>query len=1731
MAIHSPRWHSRFRFPADWLSCLPTGACRRMTTITRSSALSPPASNSWLGFASWPYSGTNGRPHRKLADVYALLEERLPVAPLCPNDALDTLLCLLPTDIHHSGVVDHLVRIVSGNACCIDPSLCLAVMERVLVPAIPLWLRGSTRLTESSIDDEELQAAEISDAAVLMALQPLGRVLCRCVVVHVRLLLGGSGGATDSLWRLHGWHKVHTGFLCRRSPHNNSDDSGSSFFLRGAAVLMSFTAQPHHWECDDSGRSAAMSSYIKQQFAQLESSDRWHACSLIAVTYPVVQHLYSAESQTHEREPPAAQTGIPASFSTAGTLPLSRSNGGEAVGDRCAFNPSRWGTVRSLGQQCWWWSTVVCRAIPVIPSAAVRAFAVHSLIYVVHELHRTLAPCVVPCCGSPFVCACSEHHSQLPSSETLRACLDMLEWLLVDSVPVLRGRSETDASWLSPTTSQGGLQSSRPSVWTAELLRGWCHLGGDFADLFAAALECMRNASCTASEACCCRAAGGSTPAERTCSASLSALPPLWPSPTSAYACSHLVRGMANVGYRLALQWAAVVPPLTTAVAMSALVEGTLDAQVRCHTFQQLSLPDTHPQQEQREAPPVCELQVVLRLLHAVTSVRPALSSEASDISAAWSTAAEPVLVEETTWCKLACLVNLVRCCPTDRLGRGDGCAGSAAARWEHQKFVQLHEQRLLHCGMMHVLALAAISTADIASEGVVGAIMTENVAASGHADANPRSPAHTPRHALSAPSAEFLCALLKYWRTWTMDWSLELHAAWLQELESAAAVVVTSAGAGARGVDKSESSSGTSPATEAMTANVNAAIMAPNFPFQGANDNQCSQSSQSIHRRLCSLLTEAWAVTTDIRHDRDPLDMCACWYAFSGVSSPPRCTSATEVPLTAGVGTPPTTCCTSSQLSQQRSCVHQSLRVGMLSDQVAVMTAESEDQFRCMCETWFKRLRDLPNTRFMSSILQLREQRPMLLHRRFVQQQNCHMPTAGWCTISLPAIISHLALRVLYGSRPNCTATTIHDSSGVSSARPRVSDSFIAMIHAAILSPATEELAAFLLTVVSRYVEWCQSAGVHIGWCTCAVQAHSRTGGLDISHASRMPADDLIGPASDAAGMPWWVLTLDGMAVRESVKGRVSVAAILFLWEHGVAAVAAAGVEAPHFFRPHSDHDSSRASAIRPLMPPWLGTARASALAKLSEASPSEELGALDEPLKASTELNEAVGDCHGFSDEPHNMRQSIVKWCHRYALRLILFEVTEGQWHRERAAVLAHQSEQQLARQALCDLRRQRRRTFGAVHDEFVEGDANSEADARLVNYATSAYRSVVWGKGITPRYMWHSDAYQPLLQLIAQSAVRMVDKLTAEVLAVACTTVVQGEASNSKVKAGKPRAAGRLPSGAIVTNLAKAKHPDQWTARLTAHLWSELRRSPTQVTVAQPSRLLPYAAHTSLHGSRHCPSLMQAVHCSLGQQPQSRGLSSSDPVARLEKMLCDLGLVAASEKQFACHAPGGVVSMGGVAEESHALLASLLLSPELVCTSSILVYFASAVLWQDCWASFTKASSAVPHHKGGDMSGSLEGPEDMSAQLDTLVAFRVILRGIEQLQRLVHELVEYLCCIFVPAMQADPCASCLTTAPVEAVCRLACTGLSCTSRNISSPTRHSEHTASTALNRCDMRNPHKHSRFSSAAVRTFEVLCLGRCGDERRAPRVWQEWTRELLRNDPVLRKPPFPRSMSQ
>ncbi|KAG5501851.1 hypothetical protein JKF63_04121 [Porcisia hertigi] len=1211
-----------------------------------------------------------------------------------------------------------------------------------------------------------------------------------------------------------------------------------------------------------------------------------------------------------------------------------------------------------------------------------------------------------------------------------------------------------------------------------------------------------------------------------------------------ACARSHLVRAMANVGYRLALQWTAVVSPSATVIGVTKLVRERLYSEPRCNALRQSGFPTEDCHQGRQEVLPVCELLVILRLLGAITTLRPVLSRAAPPTIDTLSSEVDVVFVDESTWSKLACLVNLVRCCPTDRAGGGDRRAdaapaaaaaqGSNAGRTdgvspiidairEHQKFLQLHEERLLLCGMTHALACAATSTQKAASCDTEGAIVATDTAVLGSHTTGLRSSAHTTAPALPDVSAEFVCALMKFWRTWTDDWPLELHAAWLQKLASIVASVEAAVCTGMEGAYGKGGAGGSTSPTGSTAEQAGVQVGVSSSPWFELPSDQCDHQCLLVQRQLCSALNEAWATMTDAWHDSDPLDMCACWYAFSATSRKPRCPSLTEMSSSSRAGAQPSSRCASSRLSQQLS----------------LMATACEDRFCCMCETWLRRLRDLPSTAIMSSILQSRERRPMLRNSAFGRRQGHASLGIGWCPVCLPAIVSQVALRVLYRGTPkyapNAAGATPIGSSAA--AEPLcISDAFLDVVRRAILAPATEELAAFQLSVVSRYVGWCEAAGVHVGWCACAVQAHRTAAAADVSNSWGMSFQDLVGKPPSAPSMPWWVLTVDGLAVGGGVQSSVNIATILFLWEHGVdAAVAtrvtvpAAGSKASCFIGPrHHHHLSGHTSSIRPLMSPQLDTAGSGTTEESCSTSPGViGLGTLRAPSKAATEWGEESDDCDGSADEHLRMRRCIVEWGHRYALRLVLLEVLGDGWQRSRDAVLADLSQRQLPGQALCAAWRGTSGALTVARKVTVEGHAKTSDGESVVPGATSAYRTALSGLDITPRFVWHSDAYQPLVCLVADNAARMVDQLAAEVLAVASSTVVPPLSRDSHAKAAGPRAAVQFTGASSMRSLVMDKHPEQWRARIVAHLWSALRDSPVHATTSGPSplSLSDHGTITPFSDSRVPPA---AARYSLWRHQQPRGVVSSDAVVRLERLLAHLGLAPLSKREVARHAPCGIMSFEDVAEESLALLNSLLLCPELVCTSPRVTSYLNTVLWQRCWACLMRASRAVFDDRMGGRPASLEGFDDMAAQLDVLVTFRTILFTLDRMQQLVQELVEYLCCVFVPAVQTDRCAAWMVETPVEAISRLAWTHSLSDSDTVSSQTTRPQHTVTSKEDTVNARDRRRMFCFSAAAVRTFEVLCLGRRGGEQRAQRVWQQWTRDLICEDRILRQHPLLRS---
>ncbi|KAK7201216.1 hypothetical protein NESM_000183200 [Novymonas esmeraldas] len=1449
-----------------------------------------------------------GAPAAVAPSVYMLLERRLPATTLRPNEALSTLLSLVPANAHHLGVVQHLVDAVRGNACCLDAELCLAVMEQLLTPSLPLWLRKVD--CDGDGDGGGASSAPMSDAALLTVLAPLGSTLSRCVAVrlHMRLTeLRRSAEAPDEGLPL---QHPHTCAPPSRSGDDEDDDSGggTTFLLRGAAVLTAFTAPR------------------QQQWWSGDGAASWHSAYLDAVVYPVVQYCTEPCRRAGELRPCGA-TAV-----------------GRAASSASATSP--WAVVRLLGRRCWWWSVLITRALPVVPSDAVRERATSALVDAVLELHRSLdphtAPVVSPGHPAPIL--------------TVWPCLAMLERLLVRGTPVLCSESSSDVPSPGP-------------AWTEELRRGWGHLGDAFARLATAALQ------------------GSAYLSVDTHASAESAL--------CAEARRNLVHAMVSVGYRLALQCVAAAEALwaTTRATVTAVQTGSHDRRA-VGALQQPRLLASG------------ELDVAMRLLSCVVRVRPVLmrGTRGTGVTDA-SKAADVALIEERTWCKLACLMQLARCAAdgdeyrSEHCVQGATCGDAGAARDDSTRRRQLDEAWLLRCGFAHALACTGEPLSNVARAAPPGATVRVAGATPCGADSS-LSPLRL--------SPAFVCVLVRCWATWPTQWPASLHAEWLRRLPAVATAEC----------DDGLSSAGPSPLT-----------------LNGVPDTRHWRQCVRTQSRLSAVLEEAWRVTAvDRPQELDSLEMCACWHGFSAAAA---AASMPSLPTSTPTAEP------CHQLHRRCCCCCGGGGVNVLQAQLAEMAAVAEGRLAASCEAWLAQHRVSHADGVRSTSVPSVEPRPMLRESLWSLQQRRRPLSCVWCPTHLPALISHAARRVVH-------CAEWHD---VASPLAPMNDTFLSALRQATLTPASAEVTAFQLSIIARYGEWCEAAGVHAGWCACAVGA---------------------GGSARRTGMPWWVLTVDGLAATGGAHDGADAATLLAVWERGIARAAA---EPPASTAP-AHQPACTPATVAPrccvrVLSPWR-RGGSSAFGALTRTPSRQQRVSSDAVLPARATAME--------DDLTSTLRPCVVEWGHRYALRLALLRVVEEQWQQHAPSEAALQMADQL--DGTPPLRhRWRHRTGARARAPSAAADSGAHLDV--------GRRSSARTRGTVRRCEFHSDGYRPYLQRMVQSATRAADKLASDVLAAVAAALATLDAADtgSRGPAGQPQARAVYPAfPALAHHLGTASDPSRWTARVAAHLWSEVHDGLAGVGCR--------------HRSTGRPEQQQ-------QQQHADGLPGR--VERVERLLRSLGLAAASSSSSAhgksplsCQALTSRDCVG----DSYALLSSVLRLPELVCASPLVRQYADDVLWCRCWGSLVSESDHVAVACSSDRGSALEpllGSEDLAAHLDLLATFRVVLACVREVHRLVEETADYLCAVYVPAAKANPPLAVLVTTPTEALTRL-----------------------DTECGGCDGAAAHPAAarpHFSSSVLRAFEVLRLGCCSEERRRPRVWQRWTRELACGDARLREHPL------
>ena len=1542
---------------------------------------------------------------------YCRLEARLPMSPITPNEALKLLTCAFPM-VHHRGVVEHLVRVVRGNSCCLDPQLCLALMAQLLFPAPPRSFYSFTSLDqideEVALIDRERNSWNapclLDDAAVRVALAPLHETLLQSVAVHLQWHLQGTtgspseeyAGAALRLWDL---TSSDSASATTRGEAKESDASESMLLLlleRGASLLLAFSVQissPYRQRClADAERSS--------HAALPQCAD----CTALACR--VIGRLFEQRrrtSSTRQATPVRLRTRHSEHFHACPKHAHHPREGREGL---------QWREFCEAACRCWQWSIFVCRATPLLPSRAVRAFVVDSLIESLQTLQKLLpSPADSSSARAPVQRAAVTAWSR----QRRLAVVEMLHWLLTRSLPPLHVPIEVDApasaEQRSPFEKDGSdatHQSARPpqqsSLWTVELRHVLLKLASSFADASIALLTKTESLSSNAEN-------------------SLVGEFPL------------LIDMMAAVALRLSLQFTAAAAPSCDACAALSEVD-VARRLLQCV----LSLP------LRIGRVPLTEFPVVRVTRDETEATQPLLSAseedKGSDVCG--------VAMSEETWCRLACVQRCVSHLTTP--AKRVRSAGAAVSPFTdtHVKDTTAYLTQLLRIGFCHIVQFCRSTKTCSAGE--------KDSRISNSSSDTQRCPATDVEQqpaavTTAAPekrffSLTFLLTFVKCWRAWLDVCPNVSHADWL-----------TCAHGGERHVHCTDCAP-LSPDNTYLNRGSSTPPAHNELSLTERNDavrRSALLTSQgllaSVHQ-LSLWLVEAWAAALTAIYDLDPLDVCACWSMLF----------------------------TSSRLHRR---VSGSRPFCFAAQHTAVCACEQ--RFSRQCEKYLKQLRNARFERGVGAMLKACEARPRLNHASLPHRAQASVDGADefavnrWRPVYAPVFISHTALRLLNdigasldAAAAAATATNAEERALGSDGAPQLplSETSVEVLRRTIESPLPMELTYFQLWMVAAYVDWCEAAMLHSGWCRLNAedcQMDSRDGQLD-DEVSATAAAALKRRGSSA---PWLILAVEGVA---SSCG-ADTATLVYLWS----------LCDRESFKPPAAYDHADECSLLCMYNRSL-----CAVSPLAFSAPP----APHQPVQSST----CSLPYFGSGPVKAWLRRAVDVWQRRYALRLLLFFLHEESWQRHRKTSAGHP----ISALPSCFKNRS-----GAlqVASAAVNAGQQRAAPNRMSLTDSFAMRPVLTVARDDSSFLWHSDALHPLLCWAARRLVRRVAWLTTKVL-------------NS-----------RTPShpGAPCTHdrvcLEVSRLLSRWDGRTQTG-----RAKPSCGTCVRSLLASVCESHAFPQSSIglsvfRCPSGPPSRYSC---QRLSRTLS--DHVWELEDKLQSLGLVAAGTAVFCresncavkhlsangageCAAAAADVN-SATTEEARALLTALCASPELTFLTSPCTLRFVDELWHTCWAWLVHMSdgahvdSTTPRtwSESGEASKgmNLMDATGEAAEVDALVTCRVMLHATRHLHLLAAELLEYVCSVHIPALKASATGPwSFVASPAEAL-----------ERQLAVRDAAAAADGPAVQDRCEF-------RFSAISLRTYEVLCLDRFGpEERRRPCVWQRWMQELAREDAVL-----------
>ncbi|KPA86839.1 hypothetical protein ABB37_00891 [Leptomonas pyrrhocoris] len=1538
--------------------------------------------------------------------LHGQLEARLLVSPITPNEALMLLACAFPA-VCHIGVVEHLVHVIRGNACCLDPSLCLSFIARLLFPALPCGLCSMD--DERDLEDELMEgiqrrvplvATSLNDAAVRVALTPLCETLAQCIMISLQVQLAETHvpctqARCDSTAQL--WEK-RAGASCFGSEAMNNGrgqtfiTDESALLERGAALLLALVATPPF---------SLPPTFTKRD--GLQNSDdspgglMWQKPVCASLMCAAVQRLMERGAADCRASGPG-DTSLPklSESSAASRAMHSARAAGATTAAHGVVTPTEglyWVRFCKAAQRCWHWSMLVCCATPMLPSRALRAFAVDSLVESLQKLHQ----CLAAESENDQVGLRSALSGVSAWSRRLRvACAEVLSWLLTRSLPAVnavKGVKERSLADEGGTAAGADARNAgHRCLWTTELRSALLVLANDFADV---AIYLVQEGV-----SCCLR----HNDTDR-----------LWSEQVS------LVPMMTSVAFRLSLQFAAS-PPRSTPAALS-------------------------------------EVNVARRLVYAVSSlnlrigvVSPACAASAAASAEAINDTTRPmddessrvskdpsyVLIAEETWCKLACVQRFVLSKTSVSLSNQ---ASSPAVSLVDEMPLEhiLPYERLLRIGVLHLSLSSTSMMAGLEKdeECVTGCQQdaADTLRQMGMASTTDSTPLF---------SLEFIFTFVRCWRAWLHACPGASCVGWLGGMVDSGGVSPATAARRTLG-GRMNSQNGTSLLKDHNSvAETRVVLPAAKDTREKACFFDAENSLPSLHQ-LSLWLVETWVASlSSEEQDRSPLDVCACW---SALSTPPLVRHST-VPASP-------------------RATHEILFA-------------CEQRLSRQCGDYLSQACNARHDPTLCGLLQRCEMRPRLCKAGEAAPMTAGLDGADdasnrrWRPMYAPPFISHVGLRLLRAE--SLLIRGEFADAGDDGLRLPLAETVVDLLRRTIESPLSMEVTFFQLSMITKYVEWCEAAAVHTGWGTLSVEDCRREADGDENVES-----DASGRTQLGASAPWCILTVEGFPSSSGLPGKADMAALVYLWRLCDGAATAVPQQKSMLRAPTGEGNGVGSVREKYAVMPY------------------------DRSLCAVSPLS-VVEASYRRGAQPW-LRQAVDQWTRRYAFRLLLFLLQEESWQRYRKATSHH-------RIAAAPSPLTKSIGVGPKAWEPTYAAPFHSPRSHVGGTRTCALPSVLMTPDQCHSFLWRSDAWQPLLCSAARRLLKRVAQLTTEVHSYR-----------------------RLFHSGVPCTVEDARHEVALLLhRLSGHFHIERTRSSLAACVVAALASIREGESCSLSDTTSDAKGHSTFSPWFPSPHHSQPLA--DPVRELEEKLMSLGLAASStfDRCGSSDRIGIDQTVGewddgdaddtaaSVAEEARAMLTTLCAAPALTFLTSPRVLRFTEEVWRTCWVWLLQFSRDTvtgqrTHHRcdGTSETDSMWRDAHLiseTAELDALVSCRAMLHATRHFHVLAAELLEYLCTVYVPALtaSADGFFSCFVTTPVEALERQLTAGDATCDSQVSC-------CAPLQLGASDRGN----FRFSASSLRTYEVLCLGCFGKgERRPPCVWQRWMQELVHGDAALQE---------